>query len=404
MISLLLSVVACSSQTPAPAQSQQLNQDILAATALITNDWPAPSIELQTTAGDIYVANLDSQIQVLQHKFDTTRQTPVSVMLAGLFYHRFQLQGRIADAEASAELLKNEMDADRLGPAEMLVYVKILAGLHQFEQAENVIASAAKNGGKESDIVQAREAILSSRQLPTLNPGDTVPVDYIAAVQQAARLLNRGNLYAASEKLYLAQQLYRDSSPFPLAWIYLQQGVAFLRYQQYEQARVFFAAAHERLPQYYLATEHLAETEALLGNWQVSAELYREVTAQTGQAAFWHGLQQAEAQLGHDADAMLAAQQADEDYRALLQQHPLTFADHAVYYYLDTGREQRALELAELNYENRQDVTAHLALAEALVANGRQEQACEHVQALRQAGLSPPEIVLPGEKLSACER
>jgi tetratricopeptide (TPR) repeat protein len=230
-----------------------------------------------------------------------------------------------------------------------------------------------------------------------------VPDDYVLAVQQAAVLLEQGELFEASRLLQQAQDLYQDSSPFPLAWIQLQQGVAFLRYQQYEQARVFFAAAHERLPQYYLATEHLAETEALLGNWQRSAELYRQVSEQTGQPAFWHGLQLAEAELGNAAAADAAAQQADTDYQQLLAKYPLTFADHAVGYYIDTGREQKALELAEMNYANRQDVYAHLTLAEALAANGQQQQACSKVSELRRAGLAPPEIIFPDENLAACQ-
>jgi hypothetical protein len=71
----------------------------------------------------------------------------------------------------------------------------------------------------------------------------------------------------------------------------------------------------------------------------------------------------------------------------------LTFADHAVGYFIETGRAQRALNLAELNFSNRHDIYAHITLAEALAANGLQQQACEKVAEMRQAGQSPPEIV-----------
>jgi tetratricopeptide (TPR) repeat protein len=400
-----LGLASCASPGQQPSAVTG-SADVTAAISLVSSNWPATTEVLSTTRGDIYLSNLDSQIQVLEHRIATTQQIPARVSLAGLLYHRFQLLGRIADADRARSLLQQAMEQDLLGPGEMLGYARILSGLHEFDAAQDVIDAAATRGAKPADINQASDQVLASRRLPSplaLPLTDSAaPADYLAAVQQSAVLLEQGELFEASRLLQVAQDKYQDSSPFPLAWIHLQQGVAFLRYQQYEQARVFFAAAHERLPQYYLATEHLAETEALLGNWQQAAELYRQVSAQTGQPAFWHGLQLAEQELGDAAAALAAGQRADEDYRQLLAQYPLTFADHAVGYFIDTGREQKALELAELNFANRQDVYAHLALAEALAANGLQQQACEKVAALRRAGLSPPEIIFPGEDLAAC--
>lgn len=407
-----LSLASCANAVQQQAVQQQTapsqSADVSAAIGLVSSNWPATEESLSTTSGDIYLANLNSQIQVLQHRIATTQQVPARVGLAGLLYHRFQLLGRIEDADRARVLLQEAMDQQLLGPAELLTYARILAGLHEFDAAQEVITAAAEGGGKPAVIIQARQQVMASRHLP--NPltqpiaDQAVPADYVAAVQQSASLLEQGKLLEASQLLILAQDLYRDSSPFPLAWIHLQQGVAFLRYQQYEQARIFFEAAHERLPQYYLATEHLAETEALLGNWQRSAELYRQVSGQTGQPAFWHGLQVAESELGNDSAATAAGRQADADYQQLLAQYPRTFADHAVGYYLDTGREPKALELAEFNFENRQDVYAHLTLAEALSANGLQQQACEKVAELWRAGLAPPEITYPDESLADCQR
>lgn len=400
---MLLGLAACASLGTLPVSEAKVESaDVAAASQLINADWPASKDAISTTDGAIYVNNLNSQIRVLDHRLASQQQATTRVMLAGLLYNRFQLLGRVEDAVKARDLLQQGMDENLLHPDELLVFAIILSGLHEFDQAEQVIAAAEERGGKAGRIGKARAQVLASRQLPAQAVISATPADYVNAVQQAASLLEQGQLYAASLQLQRAQWLYQDSNPFPLAWIHLQQGVAFLRYQQFEQARVFFAAAHERLPEYYLATEHLAETEALLGNWQRSAELYREVSAQTDQPAFWHGLQQAETALGNKSDADEAAQLADQNYQTLLQDYPLTFADHAVYYYLDTGRVQRALELAELNFSNRQDVTAQLALAEALVANGQQPQACARVKAIRQAGLFPPEILIPDSSLATC--
>jgi len=412
LVAMML-LAACSTTGQGPTGKPVPDPGVARAAGLIDDNWPARQDQLATTSGDIYQANLDSQIQALEKRLATSQQVPARVSLAGLLYHRFQLLGRVADAERACTLLQQAMEQEQLAPGEMLGYARILSGLHEFDTAQQVIDRAAQRGGDPAAISQARQQLLSSRELPgdmalpessQAGAGSSLPVpgDYITAVQQAAKMLEQGDLYGSSQLLRMAQDLYADSSPFPLAWIHLQQGVAFLRFQQYEEARIFFAAAHERLPQYYLATEHLAETEALLGNWQRSAELYRQVSEQTNQPAFWHGLQLAESELGNASAAQEAGQLADRNYRQLLDEYPLTFADHAVGYYLDTGREQQALRLAELNFANRQDVYAHLTLAEALAANGQQQQACGHIEELRRAGLAPPEILYPDASLASC--
>lgn len=74
-----------------------------------------------------------------------------------------------------------------------------------------------------------------------------------------------GDLPGASFWHRSAQDFYRDVSPFHLAWLYTQQGIAILRHGDFKSAQPFFAAALARLPSYYLAAEHLAECEMELG-------------------------------------------------------------------------------------------------------------------------------------------
>src|SRR5438270_531683 len=52
-----------------------------------------------------------------------------------------------------------------------------------------------------------------------------------------------------AEALFLrAQQSFRDTLPFPLAWLYFQQGLMWENEGRSGRAREFYAAAHERLP------------------------------------------------------------------------------------------------------------------------------------------------------------
>ena len=277
-------------------------------------------------------------------------------------------------------------------------------GFHDFEAASAQVSLAEAKGAPSNGIKATRAALDQALRRPVKGRNRFIGVsgDYGDAVQRAAELLNQGLLAGATAQLRQAQESYRDSSPLPLAWIHVQQGIAFLRHGEYEQARTFFAAAHERFPQYFLATEHLAETEGLLGNHQRSVELYRQVTVQNDQPGFWYGLAGAESELGNSEAARETRQRAEAGYEFLLSRYPLMYADHAVGYYLETGNPGRALELARLNFEHRQDLMARLALAEALMGNGLVKAACKQVRIIREAGLAPPEISVPGETLANC--
>ncbi|NNE06300.1 MAG: hypothetical protein HKN15_11315 [Xanthomonadales bacterium] len=383
-------------------QASAISRDVSQATQLIDDRWPASPDLLPTTDGEIYLGNLNSQINVIRSNPALKQRMTFKVTLASLLYQRFQIEGRVEDAEAARDILEGAHSDPQFGPADHLVFAKILLGFHDFEAAQRHVDMAEAGGSPATSIAAARAALDRALHLPVKGRHRATGVsgNYVDAVQHAAELLNEGRLADASEELQRAQALYRDSSPFPLAWIHVQQGIAFLRYGEYEQARTFFAAAHERFPQYFLATEHLAETEGLLGNHQRSAQLYREVTAQNNQPGFWYGLAQAEAELGNVEAAEDAAQRASSGYADLLARYPLMYADHAVGYYLETSDPARALELATLNFEHRQDLMAHLALAEALMGNEQADKACEHVNAIRDAGYAPPEISLEGDLLA----
>ena len=401
----LLVLGACTAAGgPAPSDPAP-DPSLERALALIGPDWPAGAGTLKTTSGEIYAGNLDGQIRALAQRLDQAPDAAQQALLARLFYHRFQLHGRLDDALRARLLVAELARAPDAEPEVLLLQAAIESGFHDFDAAQAAINRAALADADHEDVARAQLAV--DRALGDVRE-DAMPApdpdDYVALVGAAADALERGHPDRASTRLREAQAAYRDVSPFPLAWIHLQQGIVFLRHGSLDAARTFFAAAHDRLPEYYLATEHLAETELALGNASRAAELYRQVVEQNDQPAFWHGLALAESALGNDEAAEQAARAADEKYAALLSEHALMFADHAVDYYLDTERPGRALELARLNAEYRNDVSARVTLASALMANGAEDEACALVHSLREDGYAPPEITLPGEPLDTCTR
>ena len=182
----------------------------------------------------------------------------------------------------------------------------------------------------------------------------------------------------------------------------MQHGVGYLRNGDHERARVFFQAAYDRYPQYYLAAEHLAETMALSGDLEDALELYTAVIDQTGNPEFWSAMAGVQEELGMTADAESSLTTATAEYERLIAEHGAAFWQHAAEFFLETGNAARAHELAVMNAEVRQDVHSMLLLAETSLSTGDTDGACEAWGAARATGLNPPEMGEASAELQAC--
>jgi tetratricopeptide (TPR) repeat protein len=216
--------------------------------------------------------------------------------------------------------------------------------------------------------------------------------DFYELAHRADLRLMQGDLQGASHWYRAAQDLYHDVDPLPLAWLYSQQGIALLRHGRCDQAKAFFEAAYQRLPEYYLASEHLAECEAQLGNTERARKLYRAVIAQTGNPEFMAALADLEEQAGRAEIAAAARKDAEDGYRALLDRQPAAYAQHAAEFLLDAGKADEALALARDNLALRQDVGSLILMASAAAAAGQQAEACAAAARVRASGLQPPEL------------
>ena len=249
-------------QTPdGPATRLTAERD--AARALVGPGWPVATDRRLTTAGDIALANLDGQIAALESRLDRRPDERSLAALAEAVYHRFQLLGRLADAVRARTLLQGADPALR-GPRLALAEARVLMGFHEFKGVARALDEARALGADDGDIANLQAAL--DRATGADGPGAMPPpsAEHTALNERATRaaaLLDRGRATEATAELKQAQDTYHDTAPLPLAWVHLQQGIVFLRLDDPATARVFFAAAHERLPQYALATEHLAETE-----------------------------------------------------------------------------------------------------------------------------------------------
>ncbi len=351
----------------------------------------------RTTSGSIYLGNLDARIEELQRMVATRDMAVHRTALAGSLYHRYRVVGRLADAEEALRLLDASVAAEPDTAEHRQLRAVVRSGFHRFTEALEDLDAAAAAGAREDVLSKTRREIRLAlgdyaqlRQDFALSSELTPSFDELA--HRADLRLQQGDPAGANFLNRAAQTQYRDVNPVPIAWLHVQQGIAHLRYGNVDEARRFFAAAHERLPQYYLATEHLAECETRLGNHDVARELYTQVIAQTGNPEFVAALARLERAAGNAVDAERLTRQAEQEYAALLQRNPAAYAQHAAEFFMEIGKPERADVLARENLALRQDVGSWILLAQTALASGDPARACAARARAVETALQPPEL------------
>ncbi|MBK8066069.1 MAG: tetratricopeptide repeat protein [Rhodanobacteraceae bacterium] len=385
---------------------------LLGACASVPPEAPAPprapvrypaSVDARaTTSSDIYLGNLDSRIASLRGRTDAPG---AHALLAAALHARFRIVGRIADAEAAlAEARQAVLVAPDHADAHRVLAATLMS-FHLFEDAAKALDAAESLGAEVAGL--RRDLWMALGRYDLLQPdfaASNLPVgDFQELAHRADLRLMLGDPAGAFRWYRAAQDLYPDVDPYPLAWLHTQQGIALLRHGDCASARVFFETALQRLPQYYLAAEHLAECEATLGQLAPARQRYHAVIEQTGNPEFLAALADVETAAGATAAAAVATEKARAGFADLLARHPAAYAQHAAEFYLDRGESGRALALAQENARLRVDIGSLILLARSAAAAGEDEIACASAQRARATGLQPPELaeIVPIE--AACK-
>jgi tetratricopeptide (TPR) repeat protein len=424
---VLMLVCLITSQDRPPASQSKGDVATLETKSLLSQ------VELPTTDGAIALSNLQAQIAA-EERLASYGSLTVSqrAAMVELLIMRGQFLGRIADyehAEALAEQLVG--DAPSAGRA-FLARAQARATLHRFAEALADVAEAERLGvnsdrcaAVRATIFQASgrydEALAIRQHLTQARP------DIRSLGAEAAVRAERGEIDEAERLFAKAQQQYRDVSPFPVVWLYFQQGLMWMWEDNLERARLAFEAACARLPGYAAAQGHLAMVEAALARreralavfhtWMQEGELEQaregsQVT-HTGEEAAVGRYERAIALLRQQAhssdDPEYASQlarllkevgQLDEAhhwrevaaarYDELMVRHPEAFADHAADFWLTVGGDaQKGRLLAEQNFEIRKTPRAYELVLQAAVATQETAAVCrvtEHLRAVDQMG------------------
>jgi tetratricopeptide (TPR) repeat protein len=352
-----------------------------------------------------------------------------------LLIMRGQFLGHIADyerAEVLAEQLVSEAPSDgRAFLARTLartILHRFPAALADLDEAERLGVNSDRSTAVRATILQASgrydEALVLRQYLTQARP------DIRSLGAEAAVRAERGEIHEAERLFVHARQQYRDVSPFPVVWLYFQQGLMWMWEADLERARMAFEAAWVRLPGYAAAQGHLAIVEAALARreramtvfhrWMQEGGLEHARTRREGsqvpypdEAATAERVARALAllrQLAHGSDDPEYASQlarllkevgqldeaqhwralAAARYDDLMARHPEAFADHAAEFWLTIGGDApKGYLLAAKNLEMRKTPRAYELVLQAAIATQETVAVCrvaEDLQAVEQMG------------------
>lgn len=367
--------------------------------------YPASQQALPTTAGTIYLTNIDGRIDGLIAAGGGKPGNAGTPSLAEALYHRFQILGRIDDADRALALMER---VEKPTATDLRERASLRSGLHRFDEALADLAQAQAQSEPHEADAKARRAI-------ALATGDYAQIkDLIAQAEQPSPQFGelilraniaafKGDLAAASVQFLRAQQTINDTDPYPVAWMYAQQGLTLERFDQCQPAMVFFDAALERLPGFALALDHQAECLLRMHRLDEARKVYQQLITQTGNPEYLGGLARVEKQAGHKQLAHELETQTATAYEALLARAPKAWSEHAAEYFLAVGQNEPALRWARINLANRRDVLSLILAARAEQANGDRSRACQALGGVKASGLQPPELDFWKDELPHCD-
>jgi tetratricopeptide (TPR) repeat protein len=340
---------------------------------------PPTQAELPTTNGAIAFRNLSAQIEGLEAEVGRGRAgLDLRLALADLVGTRGTYASKIADYERADALTEAAVrEAPAKGEA-WLARASARATLHRFAEATADLDEAEKRGLDPSRTRATRASILQAQGdldgAWALRRADTAASRNVRTLGAEAALLGEmRKLDEAHARFVEAAASFRDVSPLPIAWLFVQEGAMWERAGELGRATAYYAAAHERLPAYAHAAVHLASLE----HGDRALALLRPVAAASDDPELEVALAQRlrEANDAPEADRRLG--HARERFEELLRAHPEAFAEHAATFFLDDGHDpKRAFALAKQNLAVRKSDHAYELAALAALAAGEHAEGC----------------------------
>jgi tetratricopeptide (TPR) repeat protein len=345
------------------------------------------ALGLQTTDGEIAVINLESARRRAWNRFFAD---PLREGVAETVVEQEQLTAQfVGDVQALDRL---EALAGQLARVESasaraaLIQAQVASMMHRFADARHFLAQADTDGALSADV---NRVLLNIDQACGANL-EKVLGERREAARKSARtedLVALGALLADlreftdADRIYgQALKLYRDVSPFPVAWVCFQLGMLWgelVPEPQTDRAARWYRAAIDCLPSYTKARVHLAEIYSASGRASDAEALLIPAIPSGDPEVRWR-LADVLASQKKYAEAGVHMQAAQFGFETLLERHLLAFADHGAEFYAGSGNNwRRALDLARINVANRPTLRAFEQAHDIAVNAGDKEAASQ---------------------------
>lgn len=356
---------------------------------------PLPSRkELPTTSGNIAIGNLEGDVKnadVLLAR--TPKNSALMMRLVPIFLLHGKTTGLLREYDRALELAESAVKLEPKSPQAWLTLAKVHSTLHRFQEALADLKRVEALGAHGTLIDMTRASLLQAlgrfreaRVLLEKLAADNPRIDTLGAL--ATLDADEGRIADAEQRFLKAQESFTDISPFPLVWLWLQQGLMWQKEGRAGRARQLFAAAYERLPVDVAVASHLAAVEAVTGEREQAIARLRQIVSSSDDPEYLGQLSQLLRDSGAAEEADRLRAQAAARYEELLKRHPAAFAEHAARFWLGPGADpKKAVPLAKLNLEQRKTADAYaLALEARLTAREPAAETCK----LAASALAPP--------------
>jgi tetratricopeptide (TPR) repeat protein len=342
-----------------------------------------PHADRHTTSGETALRNLESQISGQERLLARTpSDLRTAEALSSLLLTRAEVLGRVEDLERVVELADDAVAEHPDQAVAHLLAAKSAARLHRFDRASTVLDEAARLGAAAQTVADIRAGLQTAtgeleRALPVLEQAARARPSVANTGALAAAVAEGGDLRRARRLFTEALGSYRDVSPFVVAWLEMQEGLALERAGDLAEAARYYRRVRERLPRHVQAASHLAAIEAREGRRDAAIALLEPAVRGSDDPETAGQLSVLLRTVGRTAEADRLRDAAAARYGVLLARHPAAFADHAARFRLEVeGDAPGALVLAEQNLAVRHTAAAVELAVTAAMAARRDDRAC----------------------------
>jgi tetratricopeptide (TPR) repeat protein len=353
----------------------------------VTQDWPDSPFSARSISRTYAEAmeSVDRGVANARVAADAGRdQWLMHEMLAGQYLIRAQLSGNYDDFAGAQQALAEAFKVAVAKSGPHMMQAKLDFTMHRLNGAEKQLAAMDQYAVPPSKMDQSEmaamrgdiafyrgrydEALALYGRADALMPGATT-------FRRAIHASRTGQVDRADALFTAEIEKLVTAAPQIRAYLELQRGILDLERGRLDDAMAHFRDADGFFLGHWLIEEHIAEVLTLQGKTAEAEALYRDIVRRTGHPEFIDALAGIAEKRGDAAAAKQLYAQAWALWERRIAQFPEAAFGHAIDHCVAKGDWPCAQRLAEKNHEARPFGEAKVALARALLGNGRAAEA-----------------------------